>query len=746
MQILKKLMVLVVAIGLLVCVALGVWFTKLDKKVLKATENGWFPPAVAVYSKPYLLKEGDRFDAAILTERLKKSYFRLGDVESTTSPKAYNPNSQICMSLSSVIVIECWEIKLNQNQRYVLVIDIDGKIARVMGLDEYTNGPEAFEDITGRSIELPPVLFSQFYEGKPVLRDIVSMGNVPLYCVQAVTAIEDKKFLLHRGINPLGILRAVYANLRSARYSQGGSTISQQLVKNYFLSNEKTLTRKLTEIMMTLALERRATKDEILSAYFNIIYMGQNGAFQVRGFSAASDYYFAKKIENLQLHECALLAAVLNSPGRYSPFTQQENSTKRREVVLKRMRDLKYITKNEMEEALKAPLPTERRTSKKLSASYFVQHVFKELKDLNITNETGLNVYATFDESAQSYAEQAVDKTLASFKNSFDKKSNLQSIVILINHKKAELTALIGGRSFSKTQYNRALESKRQVGSVMKPLVYLSALEQDKITPLTLLEDTAFEYKYQGQVWKPRNYDNKFRGEVPAYYALKSSLNVPTARLGIDVGLDNIIKLAKTLGVKTKLKPLPSITLGAQELEPLELAKVYTAIASMGLKKEIHSISRVTDNSGKLLYEWEPIEEQVLEPSEVAVLIGMMKQTFVTGTARASRPLGYAGIAAGKTGTTSDTKDSWFVGFTPTYLAITWLGKDDATPTGLTGASGALRLWLELMKPIDNKQEDFVWPTNTIIKKLSADEVLSKLPEASEFEQQNTELIFSGYQ
>lgn len=741
----KKIFLALVFLGVAVLVALVAWTYKLDDRIQEATKKGWFPPAVEIYSKPYIINEGDTFNASSLRQRLLKSYFKRGNLENITAAKAYNPNSQLCLGLSEFIVSDCWEVKVSHSQRYIIVVDENNKVANIINHKEYSPNQTEYAKSISHKVMLPPTLFAQFYNKQPLLRDVVGVGQVPVQCVQAITAIEDKSFITHRGINPFGIARAIIANLKSARYSQGGSTISQQLVKNYFLTSEKTLKRKLTEILMTLALERRVSKDKILSAYLNVIYMGQDGAFQVRGFSAAANYYYGKKVENLNLDECAMLAALLNSPGRYNPFTQQENAMKRRQSVLKKMAALKYITPSDYESAIKKPLPKKTGSSKKLSASYFVQKVYKELEELNIKNEDGLKVYTTLDLSAQSFAEKSVDKILVGFKNSFDKKKDLQTIVILVDHIKAEIVALIGGRSFSKTQYNRAIESKRQVGSVMKPIVYLTALEKAIINPLSVLNDEPFTHKYQGQSWTPRNYDNDFLGEVPAYYALKNSLNVPTARLGIETGLSDIVSMAKKMGVRSKIKPLPSLSLGSFELEPFDLARAYTTIASMGKKKDLHSIFQVKNQKDKLLYEWEPINNQVIEASKVAQLVGMMKQTLVSGTARASAPLGFTGIAAGKTGTTTGTKDSWFVGFTPRYLAVTWIGKDDATSTGLTGASGALRLWLDLMKKVDNKPEDFEWPEDVVIKSLSPKEVLSKIPNASEKEQKNTELILSGY-
>lgn len=438
--------------------------------------------------------------------------------------------------------------------------------------------------------------------------------------------------------------------------------------------------------------------------------MGQNGPFQVRGYGSASRHYFSKDLEELNLQECALMAAIVNGPGIFNPFTKPEKALARRKLVLERMLTLKKIDQSEFDLALAAPLPTRPPASQTETAPYFVDAVLNQMALAKVDTESGLRVYTTLNRRAQFLATKAVEKGLERLEKDFKKikekkeKGNLlESCVISADPNSGYIQALVGGRGYKVSQFNRAIMGHRQVGSIMKPIVYLSALENvtnegNPYTPLTIVEDKEFKYKYEGQKWTPKNYDKKFRGEVPLYVALKDSLNAATANVGVQVGLPSIIDVARRLGVDSKLLPVPAITLGAFELFPIEVLKAYTTISRQGSRVDLSFIRYVEDLEGNRVYTHDYKEEAAVSKETTTVLTGMMKQTLETGSGRFAKSYGFTHPAAGKTGTTSDMKDAWFAGFTPYHVAIVWLGYDNNESHGLTGASGALPIWAEYMK------------------------------------------------
>jgi penicillin-binding protein 1B len=537
--------------------------------------------------------------------------------------------------------------------------------------------------------------------------------------LNAVLAIEDSQFLNHSGFSLTSIARAIYNNVFGSGIKQGASTITQQLVKNYFLTPEKTLRRKAREFFLAVALETIASKDLILETYLNIIYLGQSGPFQIRGFPAASQFYFQKDIESLEVHECALLAAVLNSPGLYDPFKKPQNAFKRRNLVLERMVSLGFITDEETQLAKNTPLPQTALSQAAETAPYFIQAVNKELSEKNVFF-TGGAVFTTMDLFQQAAAQQAVnegvEKILQAHPKLKEKPEALQSLFLSVDVRSGGVTSLVGGRSYRTSQFNRAIQGHRQIGSLMKPFVFLSAfLNSDTNTPMTEILDEKKIYEYEGQSWSPENYDKKFNGAVPMYFALKNSLNAATANLGMQVGLEKIIETAKNLGVESELKALPSLTLGAFELYANEVAQSYLTLANFGRFQKISFVESVVSTSGEVLYQRNFPAEDRLSPSKVAMLVGIMRQTLLTGTAKGLKSFNFASEVAGKSGTTSDHKDAWFAGFSPHLLAVAWVGFDDNTSTKLTGSSGPAPIWGQFIKSTEDffSKDLFHWPANT---------------------------------
>jgi Membrane carboxypeptidase (penicillin-binding protein) len=591
-----------------------------------------------------------------------------------------------------------------------------------------------FQDIAEVNLESP--LVAQYVGTEPLMQTVVSLGQVPTACLNAIMSIEDAQFLEHGGISIKSIGRAVLKNLTSRRAAQGGSTITQQLVKNYFLTSEKSLKRKYQEFFISLLLESRFSKDEILEMYLNIIYMGQSGAFQLRGYGSASQFYFAKDITDLSLPECALMAAMVNSPGAFSPFRNPANAIKRRALVLEKMSGLGYITEDEQKTANEAALPTKVPVLASETAPYYLDAVRKQLSALNIPLE-GTRIYTGLRLEDQQAAQESlrnyltnIETTNKVLKAQKEKGALLEGVVLSADNRTGLVNVVVGGRNYRMTQFNRALDGHRQVGSIMKPFVYLTALlnktpEDQPYTPMTLLNDEKFTTKYEGQSWSPNNYGKKYFGTVPMFFALKNSLNAATASLGLAVGLGNIIDVAHEIGVDSALKPVPSVTLGAFEMYPKEVLQSYMTFANMGQRKDLTYVTKVIAADGKVAYEHVVSPRSTVDAAAVGTLVGMMKQTVLSGTARSITLNGFMNPAAGKTGTTSDNKDAWFAGFTPYLTTVVWIGFDNNLNHKLTGASGPVPVWTAFMKKASARYpaDDFTWPEDTSVVDIDEDDL-----------------------
>jgi penicillin-binding protein 1B len=741
-----------IAVGVLILCLLTVgWAYKLDQDIQERLKAGWFPEPVSLFSEPETMETGLLLAPEGLLTQLRSWGYQTADTGTALLEKQYQilDESQCAEQVDSPFLQDttsCVFVRTEKDPD----VSREREDTAVIGFSGSAGGPGKISVVYGgyhrdgrlqerTQFQFPPRLFAQFSVEEPILRKLLDLGEVPLQCLQAVTSAEDSEFLQHGGVSLTGLVRATLRNLMSGRYAQGGSTITQQLVKNYFLTPEKTLKRKITELLMAGLLESRVAKDEILKNYLNVVYMGQSGSFQVIGFSSAADHYINKEITRLNLPECALLAAIINSPGRFNPETHPEAARERRDWVLKKMLELGHIDTPDYERATTTPLPTRPKRQLSEPAPYFAQAVFQELSELQVEIIPGALIFTTLNEAQQELAQSKTAQHVAGLEQKNQKIAklkaegkNLEASLISVHVPTGRIQALVGGRRFVRSQFNRVLSGNRQVGSIMKPFVVLAALLNppvENLNPLTVLSDQSFKHRYEGQVWAPTNYDRKFRGDVPLYVALKDSLNVPIAKLGIDTGLENIIEVATDAGVQSEMKPFPALTLGAFEIRPIEVAQSFSTIASLGIYRRIHTVQKVLvpDSAGSRSYSVE--NEHVNDPdvrwpaTTTSVLVGMMKETLVSGTAASAVKWGYTQPAAGKTGTTSDTRDAWFVGFTPDQLVVTWAGYDDNTSSGLTGASGALPLWLEFMlkNPTHRPPRDFDWPEGTVKKAVPAE-------------------------
>lgn len=750
----KKHILSILALTLIITLVLFIrWLTNLNHLIDSQLQQKRFSPPLEFYSAPLKFFKGLKIQNNELVESLKASGYRERTFGQQVLDHDYMIlNAESCQQILHdlpPILQSCVEFSKEETGTQIVALGDDNSIIDV------------FDANTGEALtltELDPVLFAQFYGKEPIMRTRVTLSDTPPACLNALLAIEDNKFLEHQGISVLGIMRAFVRNFTSGRVVQGGSTLTQQLVKNYFLTNERKFSRKFKEVFMALLLETKASKDDILEAYINEIYMGQNGSFQVRGFGAAAEYYFGKSLSDLNLPECALTAALVNSPGLFNPFKNPKNAQERRNRVLNKLREENKISQEELTMAQSFPLPQQpERKILTEPAPYFVDAVLRQIEAMGIDTTQGLKIETTLNLRAQEAAQRAVALGIQDIEKSHKgiqeiKKNgkNLEGLLISADPTNGQIQAIVGGRSYRMTQFNRAIQARRQVGSIMKPFVYLTALQtQDEAgndyQPLSILDDVKTSYKYEGQTWAPTNYQNQYYGQIPLYFALKNSLNCATASLGMKVGLDHIIDTATRAGFTSEMKPFPALTLGVFELSPLEVLQAYSTFARMGEKVSLSIIRKIKYLNDVVLYENVLRREQVLDETNTAILVGMLKQTILNGTASSVTSSGFLLPAAGKTGTTNDNRDAWFAGFTPLHVAVTWVGYDDNTPSGLTGASGGVPLWIRYTKEYAGNFPalDFQWPETVIKKEISVEEQMAlNIPNTEKRPLQPIELIF----
>jgi penicillin-binding protein 1B len=588
--------------------------------------------------------------------------------------------------------------------RRVRLIMTGSTVSRMVELDDESKDVFA--------IELEPALLSGLYQGAWEERHLVTLDEVPPLLLRAIMDVEDQRFYEHHGIDLNGVVRALWVNVRSGHTVQGGSTLTQQLMKNFFLSDQRNIKRKLREALMALIVERRFTKREILENYINEIYLGQKGAQGIYGVWEAARFYFAKEPRQLSVAEMAMLASLIKAPNRYSPFRDASRAQRRRNYALGLMLKQGDITTEQHATAIAEPLRVALAGSQAKDAPYFVDYVRQELSQAypsDVLTGEGLRIYTALDMHLQRLAEQAVQNGLADLEKRYPRlhadtpADQLQACLIVIQPQTGAIKAMMGGRDYRSTQFNRCTQALRQPGSVFKPFTYLTAFEQTRhgdphILPTTRIEDEPFDWAFDNQVWTPANYKKRYLGMVSVREALEFSLNAATARLAQQIGLAGILETARRMGISTPLPPYPSVVLGAAEVTPIEVAQAFSVLANSGLRAEPLSVKKVVDRGG-LPIERKPVHvEQVISPDTGYLVTHLMEGVLDYGTGSGARRRGFKRPAAGKTGTTNDYRDAWFVGFTPDLLAVVWVGFDQKRPLNLAGGEAALPIWTEFMK------------------------------------------------
>lgn len=557
-----------------------------------------------------------------------------------------------------------------------------------------------------RAALLEPRLLASFYGPELLDLDPVPLAEVPREMVQSLLAAEDSGFFEHPGISATGIARALLSNLRGGEVRQGGSTLTQQLVKNRFLTPERTVKRKLREALLALFVEVRYEKTQILEAYFNEIFWGKPGSVNLIGLGAASRAYFDKLPIELSLPEAALLAGIIRSPAELSPYRHPEAALARRNQVLERLAELKWATSERVAEAKATPLGVVASGYGKNRAPYFAELAAQEAKRrFGVTNlaDAGLTLISTLDSEDQLAAETAVESGLAALEERMRQKRGgpLESALVSLDPKSGAIRAYVGGRDFRVSQFDHAGQARRQAGSAFKPVVYAAAFAAGHASPATFLEDAPLTLNLAGKEWSPDNDDDSFRGWVTARQAVEESLNLPTVRLALDLGLPPIVELAGRMGVSSRLAPVPALALGAFELSPLELATVYSTLAGGGVRPPVHALDAVLDGHRQALAgEALPAPERVLSPAATYLVTSILQGVVAHGTAGRTRELGLDDPLAGKTGTTNSRRDAWFAGFAPTRVGLVWVGYDDNRPTTFSGSRAALPIWVDFMKRV----------------------------------------------
>ena len=679
---------LVFGVGL---IALLVWLLYLDRVVTAQFEGRrWTLPA-QVFAEPTELYVGQSLGADTLEQELRRlGYTRVDAPKSAGTYRRRNNRFDLV------------------TRRFAFWDSVQE--SQALAITTSRNAIESVEDAKGTEVpifRLDPLLIGSIFPTHGEDRVIVTPEEVPDLLPAALKVVEDRKFDTHNGVNISAIIRAAWVNVRAGQIEQGGSTLTQQLVKSYFLDNRRTFARKIEEAFMAMLLEVHFEKHDLMNAYINEIYLGQDGQRAIHGFGLASQFYFGKPLAELQLHEVATLVAVVRGPSYYDPRRRAERVKTRRDLILKLMAEHRLIEEKALKTALAKPLGVV--TSGSHAGGYYPafldlvrRTLRRDYREEDLT-EAGLKIFSTLNPYVQSRAEAALKQELDRLDKSRKRKDvPLEGVVVVTAPQNGEVTAMVGGRDASFAGFNRALDAKRSIGSLVKPVIFLAAVESGSFHAASIVDDAPVEVKLAtGQTWKPQNISKELYGPVPLVRALAQSLNLATVNLGLQVGLPKVTRQFQALGLDREPPQLPSVLLGALDVSPLEVAQLYNAFANGGFSTPLRAVRAVVDAEGKALQSFALEITPVADPTAVYQVNRMLVHVMERGSGASSRAyLPPELVVAGKSGTSSDYRDSWFAGFSGSHLAVVWIGYDDNAPTGLTGSSGSLAVWSRLMAGI----------------------------------------------
>lgn len=684
---------------LLVVALLGIWTLYLDSVVRSKFEGKkWSLPA-RVYARPLELYLGQSLTPVLFEQELRALGYRFENSISTPGQvvkKVSAASNEVTYHIHSR-GFDFWD-KKEPSHKFMLRV-ANGSVQGLIDL--------AGADLP--LVRLEPEEIGGFYPADKEDRLLVRLSDLPPLLGETLLAVEDKHFLDHHGVSPLAILRAAWVNASSGGVVQGGSTITQQLVKNFYLTNEQSLLRrKIPEAIMAVLLEVHYSKSEILETYINEVFLGQSGARGIHGFALGARHYFRQPLAELKQHQLALLVGLVKGASYYNPWKHPERAKARRNVVLAVMHQEGLISAAELKSGQAAPLgvlpPNESSTTTYPAFMELVKRQLNQDYNEDDLRSEGLRIFTSLSPMVQRQAERALQTRLPELEKRFNTK-NVQASMVVTSVGGGEILALLGDRNPRFTGFNRALDAKRPVGSLLKPFVYLAALEQpSKYNLATIISDAPVSYKSGGKWWAPQNADKKDHGDIPLYKSLAFSYNQATARLGMTLGLDTVADVVKRAGYEGKVPMLPAMLLGSVEMSPLEVAGIYHTLAADGVYTPLNAIREVLAADGKPLKRY-PLElEQRFDTESSFQLQYAMQRTMREGTGRSAyNQLPGSLEVAGKTGTTNDQRDSWFAGYSGEHLAVVWLGRDDNSSTPLSGAGGALQVWAEFMKQLPSR-------------------------------------------
>jgi penicillin-binding protein 1B len=672
-------------IGVAVLVA-ALYALYLDRLVVKQFEGRrWTLPA-QVYAAPLELYAGLSLTLPEIEHELQRLHYRRAD-------RLDRPGTYLLQGEHIAVALR--PARFADETRAAELLTITGG----------EKGIASLRDSDGRDVpvlRLEPLLIGSIFPIHGEDRIVVSPEEVPLLLPPALKAIEDRKFNTHHGIDPLAMLRAAWVNVRAGQIEQGGSTLTQQLVRSYFLDSRQTLWRKLREAEMAMALDAHFTKADLMNAYINEIFLGQDGDRAIHGFGLASQFYFGKPLGELDLAEVSLLVAIVRGPSFYEPRRHPERALARRNLVLKEMADQGVVSRADADAAMRRPLGVTSRPAGAYYPAYldFVRRTLRrDYRDQDLT-EAGLRIYTSLDPRAQDEAERALERELARLDRlRKNPGSALEGAVVVTTPQSGDVVAIVGGRNVGYDGFDRALDARRSMGSLVKPFIYLTALETGRYNAATVVQDAPVDMKLEnGTHWKPENFTHQVYGPVPVVRALADSLNLATVGVGLNLGLPKVAQTLQRFGLPRAPVQVPAMLLGAVDVTPLEAAQLFNGLANGGFHNPLRAVRAVVSGEGKPLKAFALEVTQVASPEAIYQLDRMLVLVMDHGTGRAARAMLPPDlVVAGKSGTSSEYRDSWFAGFSGTHLAVVWVGYDDDEPTGLTGSAGALPVWGHIM-------------------------------------------------
>lgn len=682
----------------------------------------WTLPA-QVYASPLELYAGLALPESELVRELERLHYR--KVAQLDRPGTYRMNgARIDVALRAARFAD------------------ENRDAQLLSIVTGPQGIEGLKDAAGHEvpvIRLEPLLIGSIFPSHGEDRIVLTPREVPPLLPAALKAVEDRRFDSHRGVDPEAILRALWVDARARQIEQGGSTLTQQLVRSYFLSSRQTLGRKVREAIMAIALDAHFTKDDLMNAYINEIFLGQDGNRAIHGFGLASQFYFGKPLSELDLSEVALLVAVVRGPSYYDPRRHPDRVLARRNLVLKELADQNVVTAAQAADAVRLPLGVTARPAGAYYPAYldFVRRTLRrDYRDQDLT-EAGLTVYTSLDPRAQDAAEHALERELTRL-DRLKKRSGapqpLEGAVVVTTPQSGDVIAIVGGRDVGYDGFDRALDARRAMGSLVKPFIYLTALESGRYSAATVVQDQPVDLTLAGgRHWRPENFTHEVNGPVPVARALAESLNLATVGVGMDLGLPKVAETLQRFGLDRPPEQVPAMLLGAVNVSPLEAAQLFNGLANGGFRNPLRAVRAVIAPDGKALKAF-PLEvTQVATPEAVYQLDRLLTLVMDRGTGRPARPLLPPDlVVAGKSGTSSDYRDSWFAGFSGSDLTVVWVGYDDNAPTGFTGSAGALPVWAHVMAALGGTSWNAPMPEGLVNMDMEYTTGLRVLPGCSE--------------